>query len=63
MPEYGPLDVQERREAHLAARIADAMKPYEVGLFVVGLGHLHSMLVKIRVAGFDVRAYSWTGEM
>ena len=63
MPEYGPLEVQERREAYMTDRISEAMKPYRVGMFIVGLGHLHSMLVKLRIAGFSVKGYSWTGEI
>jgi hypothetical protein len=47
----------------MVARISDLMKSYKVGLLIVGLGHLHSMLGKIRVAGFDVKGYSWTGEL
>ena len=63
IPEYGPLDVQERREAYMAARIADLMQPHSVGMFIVGLGHLHSMLIKIRTAGFNVKGFSWTGDL
>jgi hypothetical protein len=63
MPEYGPLEVQERREAYMATRISESMKPYRTGLFIVGLGHLHSMLARVRIAGFDVKGYSWTGEL
>jgi hypothetical protein len=62
LPEYGPLEVQHRREAYMTARIVDVMKPYSVGLFIVGLGHLHSMLTSLHNSGFDVKGYSWVGE-
>ena len=59
LQEYGPLDAQERRESYMIERIGVFMEPYEVGLFIVGLAHLHSILCKLRVAGFDARGYSW----
>jgi hypothetical protein len=40
-------------------RIEEVMEPYEVGLFIVGLAHLHSVLSKLRLVGFDVRGYGW----
>jgi hypothetical protein len=60
--EYGPLQTQELRENYMVERIRRAMEPHKVGLFIVGLAHLHSILVKIEAAGFEVRGYSWTGE-
>ncbi len=42
-------------------RIKEAMEPYSVGLFIVGLGHLHSTLLKLKAVGFDIRGYSWLG--
>lgn len=35
------------------------MEPYNAGLFIVGLAHLHSILSKLKVASFDARGYSW----
>jgi hypothetical protein len=59
LQEYGPMDVQELREQYMVARIKSFMEPYDVGLFIVGLAHLHSMLSKVKAVGFDVRGYSW----
>jgi hypothetical protein len=59
LQEYGPLDVHELRERYMVDRIKEFMEPYNVGLFIVGLAHLHSMLSKLKAAVFDVRGYSW----
>jgi hypothetical protein len=55
--EYGPLDKQENRERRMVQNIRDAMKE----LFIVGLAHLHSISAKLKEAGFNVAAYTWTG--
>jgi hypothetical protein len=60
--EYGPFDVHEEREKYMVDRIKEAMEPYSVGLFIVGLGHLHSTLPKLKTVGFDIRGYSWLGD-
>jgi hypothetical protein len=59
LQEYGPLGTHERRERYMVDRIEEFMQPYDVGLFIVGLAHLHSILSKLKIAGFDVRGYSW----
>jgi predicted MPP superfamily phosphohydrolase len=59
LQEYGPLDVHELRECYMVDRIKESMKMFNVGLFIVGLAHLHSMLSKLKTAGFDVKGYSW----
>jgi hypothetical protein len=59
LQEYGPLDVQELRESYMVDRIRVFMEPYKIGLFIVGLAHLHSILSKLKTVGFDVRGYSW----
>lgn len=61
MLEYGPIDKQENREARMLSNIRDEMSNYDVGLFMVGLGHLHSMASKLLAASFHVVAYSWLG--
>jgi hypothetical protein len=58
-PEYGPLAAQERRESYMVDRIGIFMEPYHAGLFIVGIAHLHSILCKLKVAGFDARGYCW----
>jgi hypothetical protein len=59
LQEYGPLDVHELRERYMVDRIKESMEPFNVGLFIVGLAHLHSTLSKLKTAGFEVRGYSW----
>jgi hypothetical protein len=59
LPEYGPLDAQERREQYMVSRITELMKPYDAGLFIVGLAHLHSTFCKLIQTGFEVSGYSW----
>jgi len=59
LQEYGPLDVQELRENYMVDCIRIFMEPYKVGLFIVGLAHLHSILSKLKTVGFDTRGYSW----
>jgi hypothetical protein len=59
LPEYGPVEVQERREAFMASRIIEAMTSYNCGLFIVGLAHLHSMLTKLQCGDLDVKGFSW----
>jgi hypothetical protein len=62
LQEYGPLGVHELREQYMLERIKEVMGPHDGGLFIVGLAHLHSMLSKLKAAGFEVRGYSWMGE-
>jgi hypothetical protein len=59
LQEYGPMDVQELRENYMIDRIKTFMEPFNVGLLIVGLAHLHSILSKLKAAGLDVRGYSW----
>jgi hypothetical protein len=59
LQEYGPLGAQERRESYMVDQIAVFMQPYSVAVFIVGLAHLHSILCKLKVAGFDATGYSW----
>jgi hypothetical protein len=39
--------------------IQTAMEGHQVGLFLVGLGHLHSMSNKLLAANFNVTAFEW----
>jgi hypothetical protein len=59
LQEYGPLDAQEQRENYMVERVRAAMGNYEVGLFIVGNAHLHSVLSELKAIGFEVRGYSW----
>jgi len=61
MNEYGPLEKQENREQRMIQTIQREMEGHDVGLFVVGLAHLHSMSLKLKQANFNVTAYAWLG--
>ena len=61
MMEYGPLSSQENREHKMLKNIEDAMRNHRVGLFIVGLAHLHSMSMKLQGAQYRVAAYTWLG--
>jgi hypothetical protein len=54
-----PYEVQEKREEFMVERIKELMIDYERGLFVVGMAHLHSMMTKLRMAGFDIESGNW----
>ena len=55
--EYGPLDVQARREILMCENIHNAMSTFESGMLLIGEAHLHSMAVKLS-SEFDVEAYA-----
>jgi hypothetical protein len=59
--EYAPFEKQENREIRMTQNIVCTMKDHKVGLFVVGLAHLHSMMARLRDEGFNVSGYSWIG--
>jgi hypothetical protein len=59
--EYGPLDKQENRETLMAQNVQQAMTHHDVGLFVVGLAHFHSISMKLISEGFNVSAWIWRG--
>jgi hypothetical protein len=61
LSEYGPLDKQENRENLMAQNVQQAMTHHDVGIFVVGVAHLHSMSMKLISAGFNVSVYVWLG--
>lgn len=59
---YGPLASQEKRENLMCDNIIAAMSAYETGVVVIGLGHLHSMMVKLS-GDFDVDGYGYGPEL
>ncbi len=59
--EYGALNKQENRELRMIQNIQDQMKTHHIGLFVVGLAHLHSICIKLQATGVNVAAYYWLG--
>jgi hypothetical protein len=58
MDEYGPPENQEARENQMVTRVQAEMEKYESGLFIVGLGHMHSLFGKLQRVGFKV-TFSW----
>ena len=59
---YGPLLSQERRENLMCTNIATAMSLYETGVLVIGLGHLHSMMMKLS-GQFEIDGYGFGLEL
>lgn len=59
MSEYGPFKTQEARENEMTKNIRAEMENRQSALFVLGLAHLHSLLSKLLVLGFNVTGYSW----
>lgn len=37
----------------------ESLKLFNIGLFILGVAHLHSTLSKLKTAGFEVPDYSW----
>ena len=59
MYEYGPFENQENRERRMAENVRVVMEKYEIGLFILGTAHLHSLLGKLQSPDFKVVAFSW----
>lgn len=59
LSEYGPYEQQENREKRMVENIMTKMSKHEVGLFIFGIAHLHSLFGKLQSAGFTVTAYHW----
>ena len=59
---YGPVAVQENRELAMCTNISTAMLNREVAVVVIGLAHLHSLMVKLS-GGFEVRGYAYQLEL
>jgi hypothetical protein len=55
---YGPLAAQEMREEFMCENIRTAMGSHQSGLVVVGVAHLHSMLMKLS-KHFNVEGYAY----
>lgn len=62
VPRYGPLAIQEMREKVMCENILQAMSSRNVAVVVLGLAHLHSMMMKLS-KDFEVRGYSYLGEL
>lgn len=61
MNEYGPLANQESRERWMVENIEREMGDHKVGIFIVGYAHVHSICLKLKDRGFNVKAYGWLG--
>jgi len=59
---YGPIPVQEKREKVMYENITAAMSSMESALVIMGLAHLHSMLVKLSKE-FDVKGFAFGLEL
>jgi hypothetical protein len=55
---YGPISVQENREKLMCENITAAMASIERALVVIGLAHLHSMLMKLS-SEFNVEGFGF----
>jgi hypothetical protein len=55
---YGPIEVQIRRESYMVDRICFSMTGHETGIFVCGMGHMHSISEKLHRAGYEVDGFS-----
>jgi hypothetical protein len=58
MYEYGPFENQEARENRMAMNVQTEMENYDTGLFVLGLGHTHSVFGKLLSLGFKITCFS-----
>lgn len=56
--QYGPLETQEKREEAMRESIGRAMSSWNVALVLVGLAHLHSMMLKLS-SDFDISGYAY----
>jgi hypothetical protein len=55
---YGPIEAQVRREAYMIDKINSAMNDHAVGVFVCGMGHMHSVSEKLHQGGYEVEGFS-----
>jgi hypothetical protein len=60
--EYGPFDVQEKRERIMRDNIVREMAASQKGVLVIGLAHLHSLSLKL-ANDFDVKSYAYHPEI
>lgn len=54
-----PFEAHERRESYMVKSIIEAMETRSKGLIIVGMNHIHSLMGKLRAAGFEVIAGNW----
>ena len=56
--EYGPFEAQEARESWMVSKVRAEMEPYQAGIFILGVAHMHSLFAKLRASGLKVVGYS-----
>ncbi len=56
--EYGPFEAQENREKWMMNKVRTEMRPYQAGLFIVGVAHMHSLFAKLLASDLKVVGYS-----
>jgi hypothetical protein len=61
LPQYGPIDAQQKRELMMCKNIKRFMFSVDVGLVVIGVTHLHSMFLKLSNE-FEVAGYAFGHE-
>jgi hypothetical protein len=59
---YGPVTVQEKRELAMCKNISTAMLDSDIAVVVIGLAHLHSLMVKLS-SEFEVKAFAYKLEL
>jgi hypothetical protein len=50
------FEQEENRESYMVSSITEAMQTRSKGLVIVGMNHIHSLMGKLRDAGFEVIA-------
>ena len=60
--QYGPFDVQEKRERIMRDNIVQEMAGSQNGLLVIGLAHLHSLSCKLS-NDFEVKSHAYHPEI
>lgn len=58
LPQH-PFEPHELRESYMVNSVIDAMGTRSNGLIIVGMAHIHSLMAKLRAAGFEVIAGTW----
>jgi hypothetical protein len=53
------FEIHEKREQFMLGKIMEYMTDRERGLLILGMAHIHSMMDKLRKAGFKVSGGTW----
>jgi hypothetical protein len=55
---YGPIDVQMKRENLMVAAVINSLSDHDRAIFVCGVAHLHSVMEKLHLRGYEVEGFS-----